>query len=98
MFEIGKTPVEDRRERTLELASCSGERVSIGAAETERAALLITLGFKPFDAMHIACAELASADILLTTDDRMIRLAARLGAQIRIALSNPVSWLQEIDT
>jgi hypothetical protein len=38
---------------------------------------LMTLGFRNFDAFHIACAELANADVFATTDDRLLALGSR---------------------
>ena len=32
---------------------------------------LMALGFRNFDAFHVACAEFANADVLATTDDRL---------------------------
>jgi hypothetical protein len=46
---------------------------------------LETLGFGAFDALHIACAESAGAEVLLTTDDslrlRALREASNLSVQ-----------------
>lgn len=33
------------------------------------------LGIKPFDALHVACAIMASADLFVTTDDALLRNA-----------------------
>ncbi len=62
-----------------------------------RAINLESLGFKPLDALHIACAESGEADILLTTDDRMLNLAQRHRSQLRVRVENPYTWLQEMD-
>ena len=40
---------------------------------TKRIQELMTLGFKNFDAFHLASAALASAEVLLTCDDRMLK-------------------------
>lgn len=34
---------------------------------------LVLLGIKPFDALHVACAIMASADLFVTTDDVLLR-------------------------
>jgi hypothetical protein len=73
--EINRTPSEERKDRLTELASCAEERFAISRAEIVRARQLEALGFKPLDAVHIACAESGQADVMLTTDDRMIRRA-----------------------
>lgn len=43
----------------------------------DRARLLHSLGLEPFDALHLAWAEALGADVLATTDDRLIRRASR---------------------
>ena len=50
-----------------------------------------------YDAEHIACAEFAGCDYLLTGDDRLLRRFNRLNAQgtlsLNIVLQNPVDFL-----
>ena len=43
------------------------------------------------------CAESGRADILLTTDDRMLRRAKRFRLQLRVRVENPYTWLEEIN-
>lgn len=42
-----------------------------------RARELERVGLRGLDALHVACAEAGGADLLVTTDDRMIRRANR---------------------
>jgi len=49
-------------------------------------------GMGLYDALHVASAEAGGADVLLTSDDRMIRKARSLGVHVR--LENPVEWLK----
>jgi predicted nucleic acid-binding protein len=49
-------------------------------------------GLGPYDALHVASAEQGGADVLLTSDDRMIRKARSLGVHVR--LENPMDWLR----
>ena len=51
---------------------------------------------KWLDALHIAYAESGGADILLTTDDRMLRRAKHFRSQLRVRIENPYTWLEEI--
>ena len=51
------------------------------------------VGFKSFDAMHIACAESEKADVFLTTDDKLLKLAKRNKKKLNIDIANPVLWL-----
>jgi len=61
------------------------------AIET-RAAELERLGFHAFDALHLACAEAAAADVFLTTDDRLLRAAKRHAAELKVRVENPRAW------
>lgn len=86
-----------RRRRVIELASAKTEHVSIDADLGLRQQLLEGMGFGGYDSAHIACAEAAGADVLLTTDDALIRRARRLQHQLAVRVTNPVSWLEEIE-
>jgi hypothetical protein len=55
----------------------------------------VELGYGTFDALHLATAESAGADALLSTDDRFIKRASRGVANPRIPVKNPVLWIQE---
>ncbi len=50
-----------------------------------------------FDALHIACAESSKADVLLTTDDHMVRRVERLSSQLTVRVANPLAWLREVN-
>lgn len=52
-------------------------------------------GLRTFDALHLACAEAAGADVLLTTDDGFMRKASRGNGDPRVAVRNPLAWSQE---
>ncbi len=51
------------------------------------------LGFGVYDSFHIACAESAKIDVLLTTDDRLLKKAIKYSHLLKIKLDNPVTWL-----
>lgn len=72
------------------------DSVRVEPADRERARRLAAMGFGAFDALHVACAERAGADVLLTTDDRFVNRAARHTAEIRVRVVNPVVWLTEV--
>lgn len=54
---------------------------------------------KGYDAEHIACADLAGCDYLLTGDDRLLRQFNRLKVQrvlpLRATLQNPIDFLRD---
>ena len=95
-FEITQNPDLEQRANLEDLLRSAYETVLVGTTEIARSDSLEPLGFKRFDALHIACAESGDADILLTTDDRMLRLAKRYQSHLRVRVENPHTWLQEI--
>jgi predicted nucleic acid-binding protein len=62
----------------------------------KRAALLQQLGIKRADALHVAAAEALNADVLLSCDDRLCRLAYRKRVILQVRVVNPVDWIKEI--
>ena len=69
--------------------------MAVGLKERRRGKELQALGFKAFDALHIACAERASIDALLTTDDRLWRRAQREAGKRAVRVENPAKWYPE---
>jgi predicted nucleic acid-binding protein len=94
--ELSLIPTPDRRRAASVLAAMRSQVVTVGEAEHSRATALIGLGFKAMDALHIACAETARCDVLLTTDDRLLSRSRAYHSQIRIRLANPLDWIAEV--
>ncbi len=95
-IEINRNPDVDRRHDVAALLALANEVVVPQSRSAERATFLQKLGFDPFDALHLACAEEGQADVFLTTDDDLIRRAGRRINEIRTRVMNPVSWYQEV--
>ena len=53
-----------------------------------------TTNIRSFDALHIASAEMANADVVLTTDDKLER--ACLGIQLKVKVTNPIKFFMEV--
>jgi predicted nucleic acid-binding protein len=83
------------RARTRRLASYASEHVPVDADLTRRGETLESMGFRSYDSMHIACAEAAGADALLTTDDALVRRARRLREVLGLHVANPLTWRNE---
>lgn len=58
---------------------------------------LIPLGFKPFDATHLACAEAAKVDVFLTTDDRLLKRASKFSNLLSVMVRNPANWFIDVN-
>lgn len=96
VFEVNRNPNLTQREDIKKLLRNAHQYVSVGATEELRSEQLESFGFKPLDALHIACAENANADILLTTDRWMLKRAKNYHFQLRVRLENPHIWLGEV--
>lgn len=94
--ELEQTPAGERKRQMILWASLAITRISITEQVKSRGRELTALGFKAFDASHIACAEVANADVFLTTDDRMLRLAARHRGMLQVTVEDPLRWVQEV--
>jgi hypothetical protein len=93
--EIRLNPNAAARNDALRLISLPGELLRPHRVSIERAGTLEALGYGAFDALHLACAEQAAVDVLLTTDDPLIKqVRRRLGKPTNRVL-NPVNWVQE---
>jgi hypothetical protein len=68
-LESSRNADADRCAEVGVLLGTATSKVAVGPQERQRGRELQALGFKAFDALHIACAERASVDALLTTDD-----------------------------
>ena len=87
-----------RRDETMGVLQDAHQTVSVGAVEDARGKQLEAFGFKPYDALHIACAESGEADVFLTTDDQVLNTAKRHSSQLRVPVENPHTWIQEVIT
>ncbi len=90
--------MEERRRKVGLFVSLAEWKVSVTEQVELRATELEELGFKAYDALHIACAEDGDAEVLLTTDDRFLRKAVRHGNILKVRIENPVLWLMEVTT
>lgn len=95
-LEIEEMSDATRRERLKSAIPAHQERVQFGDPTIQRAVELERAGFPGMDAVHPAAAEQAQADVLLTTDDRLLRLARRHTRRLRVVVHNPLTWLQNV--
>jgi predicted nucleic acid-binding protein len=90
--EISSNPDVTARVKALELLSLCESKILLDESIIQRGAALELLGYGAFDALHLASAEIAKADILLTTDDRFLRKSKRGLGNPRVKIFNPVNW------
>jgi predicted nucleic acid-binding protein len=90
--EIDKNPQRERRLETAALLKLANETVRVDQMTARRAKDLEAVGYGAFDALHLACAEAARVDAILTTDDGFVRKASRGDGNPVVPVRNPVSW------
>jgi predicted nucleic acid-binding protein len=95
-IEVSRNPDSNRRRDDEEILSFANEVVVPESADADRARYIEELGFSPFDALHLASAERGGADVFLTTDDDLLRLARRSSGLLHVRGENPVSWYEEV--
>ena len=93
--EVEQIPDTQKLSRVSLLLDFIEENIEIGEKEIGRAKLLEKKGFHLFDALHIASAESAKADIFLSTDDQLIKLAKHLSKELKVRVENPLVWVTE---
>ncbi|NMB85015.1 MAG: hypothetical protein A4E44_00636 [Methanosaeta sp. PtaB.Bin018] len=94
-YEISRIPDIERRCKAERIASISREKIIVDEPIVSRAREIEMHGLKPMDALHLACAE-RSADVMLTTDDEIVRAAMRMSADIKVRVMNPARWLLDV--
>ena len=92
-FELSRLSDMDRFEQVQVIYAAAKERINISPEAEQRAAILQQQGLKPFDSLHVALAEMCCADVFLTTDDRLIKIANRVKFNVKV--SNPIIWIME---
>lgn len=95
-YEISKMPDNDKRLMVNTISTVHDAFVKIDTGIEKRALALTSLGLKPLDALHVACAEKAKAEVLLTTDDSLLSKAQKNKATLKIKVENPLRWVMEV--
>jgi len=83
-----------KKQKVLGLYSSTEEHIELNNDIIKRALNLQSFGFGSYDALHLASAENAGADVFLTTDKKLINQAKKVGLSVDV--SNPFVWLSEV--
>lgn len=93
-FEIANTPDEGRRKELEAINGLASSVIEINDTISSRAKEFEKIGLQAFDAMHLACSE-NGADVLLTADDKFLKRSLKI-ENLKIKISNPLKWLEEV--
>jgi predicted nucleic acid-binding protein len=94
--EIANISDREKLKQIIQILSIARSRILVNPTIANRTLELNQLGFSAYDAAHIASAEEAKADILLTTDDRLLKRSLRYADILKVQLANPLYWLANI--
>jgi predicted nucleic acid-binding protein len=92
LAEILRMPDPVRTVDVMNLIQPAVEHVPQDSSVEARAMQLAAYNVTGYDALHLAAAEAAQCDFLLTTDDRLIKRCARAGEAIHVKVLNPVDF------
>lgn len=96
-IEIEANPDAERQARAKMLLPEANSIVMLTPEIFTRSEELQKFGFKPADAVHVAAAESAEVDILLSCDDQFCRTGRRCARKLRVRIDNPLAWLDEVE-
>lgn len=91
--ELRKMTNLDKFKEIREILKLVNYKIILNEQIDKRSQELEKLGFSLYDSFHVACAESAKIDILLTTDDRLLKKAIKYSNILQVKLENPVIWL-----
>ena len=92
--EIDRMANTIKKQKVLKLYSSASVNIELNDEIISRAKEFQIENIKPFDALHLASAEYAGADILLTTDKKFVNRASQSNTKVKV--KNPVIWLTEV--
>jgi predicted nucleic acid-binding protein len=95
VYEINNTKDEERRDRLLSINDRAQTYITVNEDILKRTEIIKEMNFTTYDAMHIACAEVAKVDIFLSTDKGLINKALANKNELKVKIDNPLSWIQE---
>lgn len=90
MMELLRNPDPAKRTDTLAMTGYSGLHITASESVASRAAHIEGLGFSAFDSLHLASAEVAGCDHLVTTDDRLLKKSQRHQDILMVSVLNPI--------
>lgn len=96
LYELGQNHDVENRQRTLSFVSLAQQVVETTEKILSRAEELEETGFDSYDAIHLSSAEDGKADVFLTTDDQILKVATRKKSLFSFTVENPVKWLEEV--
>lgn len=93
--ENADNPYIDRRDIIADILSSARESIDYDEALGKRAREIERLGIMGMDAIHIACAERAEAEIFITCDDLLVRKCEMKKGKIKVKVKTLMKFINE---
>jgi len=94
-LEINRMIDENKKRKVLDLYKVADMQIFYTDKIRKRSADIMSVSkIRTFDSLHIAAAEEANADVLLTTDDKFEKMAEKLDLKTRVV--NPLRFVWEV--
>ncbi len=97
VIENDRNPREDRRLATAIWLAGAIVQAPLNDTVRQRSRELASRGFGAVDALHVAFAEEAGADWLVTVDDQLEAAAQRIEPGLRVRVANPRAALAQLE-
>jgi len=94
--ECRRNPDPEVRQRSESLLENVDIMIALESHDQARVEKLQLAGMGFYDAVHLAAAAKGRCDALLTTDDKLIKKAARESVEaLGVVVMNPIDWLRK---
>lgn len=94
-LEMKRMQDEDKKRKVLDLYGIADMHILYSEKIKKRSVEIMSVSqIRTFDSLHIAAAEEANAEILLTTDDKFEKMAEKL--ELRTRVVNPLRFAWEV--
>ena len=94
-IEMSRMKDEIKKQRVKELYEMADIHIDYIEEIKQRSKEIMAMSnIRLFDSLHIATAEYAGADILLTTDDKLEKMSAKL--KLNVKIMNPIRFVLEV--
>lgn len=94
-LEMRRMQDENKKQKVLDLYRVADMRVLYTEEIKKRSSDIMSVSkIRAFDSLHIASAEEANADVFLTTDDKLEKMAEKL--ELRTRVVNPLRFAWEV--
>lgn len=97
LYELSRITNLNRRNQVFECANIATTIISLNDDVAQLADVYVQQGAKPFDAFHLASAQLAQVDYFCTCDDKFLK-KCKLISNLTIRVVSPLTLVEEIDS